>query len=60
MKYRVIEDLDAPEENRFQVESSCTGEVWLPHGGYAEQLSAEIKMEKLAKGPRIVAEIETA
>lgn len=63
MKYRVVEDLDAPldgPDGRFIVQHSPFGHVWTTDGRYADQLSAEIAMEKLAHGPRVVAEIESS
>lgn len=56
--YRVIEDLDAPSEERYQVQSSIYGRTWGTHAKYPDQVSAEIHMEKMAKGPRVVAEAE--
>lgn len=55
--YRVIEDLEAGPHERFQVQSSIFGHTWTtcPNGKFADQISAEIDMERRAAGPRVVA-----
>lgn len=57
-KYRVIEQLDAPMNERFLVQyafRSC-GLIWITSGkAFPDQLSAEIEMERLAAGPKVVA-----
>ncbi len=58
MRYRVIEDLDAPESERFVVQYDRYGDHWRSKGRYPDQLSAEIAMERLAAGPRVVAKVE--
>lgn len=56
MKYRVIEELEALARERFQVQSSPFGHTWTTRSKHADQISAEIEMEKLAAGPRVIAE----
>lgn len=58
MKFRVTENLDAHESRRFQVEHSIYGRIWAIDGRYADQISAEIHMERLAAGPRVIASID--
>lgn len=58
MKYRVIEDFDSAPEERFQVQHSIYGGTWATDAKYADQVSAEIHMEKLAAGPRVVASVD--
>jgi hypothetical protein len=60
MKFRVIEDLEAPPHERFQVQRSPFGHIWCGRSEdkFADQLSAEIEMERQASGPRVIATSE--
>lgn len=61
MKYRVIEDLEAAPAQRFVVQHSPFGHHWSKEpfcSEFADQISAEIEMERRAKGPRVIAEAE--
>jgi len=58
MRYRVIEELEAPESERFVVQYDRYGDHWRTNSRHPDQLSAEIAMERLANGPRIVAKME--
>lgn len=54
MNFRVIEDLDSQPAERFQVQHSPFGHSWTTDAKYGDQISAEIHMEKLAAGPRVI------
>jgi hypothetical protein len=56
MKYRVIEDLTAPPEQRYAVQSTIYGHTWQAFAWFADSLSAEIYMERLVAPPRVIAE----
>lgn len=62
MLFRVIEDPDAPPEQRFQVQRSPFGHAWCGRSEdrFADQLSAEIEMERQAAGPRVIAVSENS
>jgi hypothetical protein len=55
VKYRVIEDIEVSADKRFRVEWSPFGHTWTPGNEYPDQISAEIEMERLARGPRVIA-----
>jgi hypothetical protein len=58
LKARVIENIEAPPERRFQVQYSHQGYSWWDEQAYPDQLSAEIRMEQLLAPPRIVSQAE--
>lgn len=58
MQYRVIEDLEAPDAERFVVQYDRYGDHWRTKGRFPDQVSAEIFMERLAAGPLVVAQME--
>lgn len=60
MRYRVVEDLDRPARERYVVQHSPFGHTWSTDGAYPDQITAEIEMEKLAAGPRVISKIETS
>jgi hypothetical protein len=61
MKYRVIEDPQAPDDKRFIVQHSPFGHTWTEEpeiSRFTDQMSAEIEMERRA-APRVVATLES-
>lgn len=59
MRYRVIEDLGASEKDRYQVQASRYGRVWAIMSYHADQISAEVEMERAIAPPRVLASGET-
>lgn len=59
MMYQVVEDIEAPKDERFKVQHSPFGHIWSTDASFADQISAEIDMERRAAGLRVVARSES-